>query len=146
MKTGEKASPIGGQGPGLWFLALSPRSRRKNGVWANTKQQSGEVFPAMWLERLRAMLGEQRNGRLAGAEFRDAADGGDLDAGDFAGKAGCGRGGEEEFVVFAAVDGLGQGCGGVDGQGGSGYLGGYAGLGAEVSEVGGEAVAKVDSG
>lgn len=92
------------------------------------------------------MLGEQRNGRLAGAEFRDAADGGDLDAGDFAGKAGCGRGGEEEFVVFAAVDGLGQGCGGVDGQGGSGYLGGYAGLGAEVSEVGGEAVAKVDSG
>jgi hypothetical protein len=71
---------------------------------------------------------------------------GDGNAGDFAGDAGGGWGCEEEFVVFSAVEGLGKGCGGVDGEGGGLDLGGYTGLFAEVDEVGGEAVTEVDGG
>ena len=67
-------------------------------------------------------------------------------AGDAARQAGGRRGGEEQFVVFAAVEGLRQGCGRVDGQGGCIDFGGYAGLLAEVGEIGGEAVAEVDGG
>ena len=48
---------------------------------------------------------------VTGTGFEDAADLGDGNAGDFAGHAGCGRSGEEEFVVLAAVEGLGEGCG-----------------------------------
>jgi len=60
-----------------------------------------------------------------------------------AGADGCGK---EQFVVFAAMEGLGEGCGCVDGQQGRIDLGGDAGLLAEMSEVGGEAVAQVEGG
>jgi len=105
-----------------------------------------EVLPALGVEGLGALGGEERYGRLAGAESRDAADSGDGDAGDLAGQAGLGGGGKEEFVVFSAMEGLGQGCAGMDGKQSGIDLGGYSGLLAEVGEVGGEAVAEVDGG
>ena len=86
------------------------------------------MLPALWFQRLRALRGEQRDGGLAGAEFPDAADQGDWNAGNLAGQAGRGGGGEEQFVVFATVEGLGQGCGRVDGQGRGIDLCGHAGL------------------
>ncbi len=63
-----------------------------------------------------------------------------------AGHAGSRRSGEEQFVVFAAVESLGEGCGRVNGQGGRIDFGGDAGLLAQVGEIGGEAVAEVDGG
>ena len=66
---------------------------------------------------------------------------------------GGGRGGEEQLVVFAAVEQRGD-LGAVVEGGGEGVkrkcgeveFGGDVGGGAEVSEVGGEAVAEVDAG
>ena len=89
---------------------------------------------------------EERDGGAAGSPGEDAADPGDGNAGDFAGQAGSGWSGKEKFVVFAAVEGLGEGCGGVDGQGCGIDLGGYAGFLAEVGKIGGEAVAEVEGG
>lgn len=104
------------------------------------------MLPALGFQRLAALRSDERDGGAVGAERKDAADSGDGNAGDFAGKAGGGRGGEEEFVVFSAVEGLGEGCGWVDGQGGSIDFGGYAGFLAEAGEIGGEAVAEVEGG
>jgi hypothetical protein len=98
------------------------------------------------LKGLCALLSEQRNCGLAGAGLHDAADSGDGNPGDLSGQAGRGRGSEEEFVVFPAVEGLGEGCGGMDGDQSRIDLGGYTGLLAEVGQVGGEAVAQVDGG
>ena len=74
------------------------------------------MLPALGIQRLAALRGDERDGGAVGAEWEDEADLGDEDSGDFAGKAGGGPGGEEEFVVFSAVEGLGEGCGWVDGQ------------------------------
>jgi len=104
------------------------------------------MLPALRFERLCALLREQRNCGLAGTELHDAADSGDGNPGDLSGQAGCGRGSEEEFVVFPAVKGLGEGCGGMDGDESRIDLGGYTGLLAEVGQVSGEAVAKIDGG
>jgi hypothetical protein len=95
---------------------------------------------------LGALWGEERDSGAAGAGFKDAADWGDGNAGYSTGDAGCVWGGEEEFVVFSAVEGLGNGCGRVDGEGCGLDLGGYTGLFAEVGEIGGEAVTEVDGG
>lgn len=88
----------------------------------------------------------ERDGGAAGVGGKDAADAGEGDSGEGAGDAGEGRGGEEEFVVLAAVEGLGLGGQGVDGDGGEVELGTDLGGGAEVGEVGGEAVGEVDAG
>src|ERR1035441_2912246 len=105
-----------------------------------------EVLPALRVEGLGALRGEKRYGGPAGAESRDAADSGDGKAGDLAWQAGLRGGGKEEFIVFSAVEGLGQGCAGMNGKQSGIHLGGYSGLLAEVGEVGGEAVAEVDGG
>jgi hypothetical protein len=102
------------------------------------------MFPAMSFERLAAFRSQQHDDRLAGAEFHDPADPGDGNPGDLAGKARCGRSGEEQFVVLSAVQGLGEGRGVVDGQQSGIDLSSYAGLLADVSEVGRQAVAEVD--
>jgi hypothetical protein len=104
------------------------------------------VLPALGVEGLGALGGEERYGGLAGAECRDAADPGYGNAGDLARQAGGRRGSKEEFVVFSAMEGLGQACARKDGKQSGIHLGGYSGLPAEVSEVGGEAVAEVDGG
>ena len=98
----------------------------------------------MRYERLGALRGEQRDGGLTGPGREDAADWGDGNAGDCTRQAGGVWGGEEEFIVFAAVEGLGEGCGGMDGQGRGIDFGGYTGFMAEVSQIGGEAVAQVN--
>ena len=95
------------------------------------------MLPSPRFQRLGALRGEQRDGGLTGAGGEDAADLREGNTGDFARRASSGRGGEEEFVVFSAVEGLGQGCGGVDGQGRGIDFGGYTGLGTEVGEIGG---------
>ncbi len=70
----------------------------------------------------------------------------DVNAFDARGDAGGGRRGEEQLVVFSAVENL-SGCRGRgEGQGGSVKLRGDAGFGAEMGEIGGEAVAQVDGG
>ena len=104
------------------------------------------MFPALRLEGTRALRSKQRNVGLAGTPFRDAANSADCNAGYSAGQARCGWGGEEEFVVFSAVEGLGEGCGGMDGKESGIDLGGYAGLLAEVGEIGRETVAEIDGG
>ena len=88
---------------------------------------------------------------FAGGE--DAADLGDGDAGDGAGDFGGGGGGEEELVVFAAVEQGGDlgavvegDCERVQREGCEVEFGRDVGGGAEVGEVGGEAVAEVDAG
>ena len=62
------------------------------------------------------MRGEEGDGGMVEASGEDAADWGDGDAGDLPGETGGGWSGEEEFVVFSAVEGLEKGCGGVDGE------------------------------
>ena len=104
------------------------------------------MLPALRFERLGALRGEERHGGLAGAQLCDAADSGDGDAGDRAGQANLRGGGEQKFVVFSAVEGLGQGCGAVDGKLSGVDLGGYARLPAEMGQIGGEAVAQVNGG
>src|SRR5580658_854574 len=101
------------------------------------------MLPALALQRLGAVLRDQRDGRAARARAKDAADAGDGDAGDSSGHADGGRGGEEEFVIVSAVQGVVEGCAGMDGQKRGVDFRGYAGLFAEAGEVGGEAVAEV---
>jgi hypothetical protein len=83
----------------------------------------------------------------------DGAYGGNADAGDGFGNAGCWVGGEEELIVFAAVQsGLEGGCGGerlgerMERECGCVDAGGDARLVAEVGEVSGDAVGDVDAG
>lgn len=104
------------------------------------------MLPSVRYQRLGALRCEESNGGLACAGFEDAADSCDRDAGDGAGQAGADGRGEEQFVVFAAMKSLGEGCCRVDGQQGRIDLGGDAGLLAEMSEVGREAVAQVEGG
>jgi len=96
---------------------------------------------------------DDRHLRFVFARFEDAADARDGDAGYGARNSCRGCGGEEELVVFAAVKKRGDlgavvECGGegVEGECGEVELGGDVGGGAEVSEVGGQAVAEVDAG
>ena len=104
------------------------------------------MLPSVRFEWLGALRREECYDGLACAGFEDAADSGDGDAGDGAGQA-CADGRcEEQFVVFAAVESLGEGCCRVDGQQGRIDLGGDVGLLAEMSKVGGEAVAQVEGG
>ena len=104
------------------------------------------MLPSVRFERLGALRREESNGGLAGAGFEDAADSCDRDAGDGARQAGGEGRGEEQFVVFAAMKSLGERCCRVDGQQGRIDLGSDAGLLAEMSEVGREAVAQVEGG
>src|ERR1035441_9357194 len=85
-----------------------------------------EVLPALGVKGLGALRGEKRYGGPAAAECRDAADSGDGNAGDLAWQAGLRGGGKEEFVVFSAVEGLGQGCAGMNGKQSGIHLGGYS--------------------
>ena len=103
-------------------------------------------MPALGIEGLGALRGEKGDGGSVGARGEDAADLGDGDAGDFAWETRRGWNGEKEFVVFSAVEGLGEGCGGVDGELSRVNFGGYAGFFAQVGEIGGEAVTDVDCG
>ena len=107
---------------------------------------AGEVLPAMWLEGFRAGLGQQGGlwpARMRGQNLANFMDG---NTGDFARQLCRGGCGEEELVVFSAVEDL-IGCReGDEGQSSGVELGGDAGLSAEVGEVGGEAVAQVDGG
>ena len=104
------------------------------------------MLPALRFEGLRALLRKQEDAGLGGAARGHAADAGERDTGDAAREARGGRRGEEQFVVFAAVQGLVERSSGSDGQGGGLDFGGEAGLFAEVHEVGGEAVANIDGG
>jgi hypothetical protein len=96
---------------------------------------------------------EERDARFIFARAVKCADAGDGDSGDAAGDASLCRGGEEEFVVFSSVECGGEGlfgrellCEGVEGDGRGVELCAEVGGFAEVSEVGGEAVAEVDGG
>ena len=104
------------------------------------------MFPTLRFEGARPLCGEQRNASPAWAGFGDTADISDGDTGDFARKAHCRRGGEEQFVVFSAMEGLFEGRAGMDGKQSGIDLGGYAGLFADVGKIGGEAVAEVYRG
>ena len=55
-----------------------------------------------------------------------------------------GRSGEEELVVVAAMEGLGEGCGVVDREQSGVDLGGDAGFLADMGKISREAVAEVD--
>jgi len=74
--------------------------------WMNARH-SGEVFPTLRLERLAAFSGTQRNGRTGFVPAKNAADAGDGNSGNGPGDMCAGRGGKEEFVIFAAIEGLG---------------------------------------
>jgi hypothetical protein len=104
------------------------------------------MLPAFGNEWFGALRGEQRNGWAIAAERDNTADSGDGDAADLSGNAGIGGGNEEELVVLSAVEGLSEGCSGVDGKQGGVDFGGNVRLLANVGEVGGKAVADVDGG
>lgn len=104
------------------------------------------MLPALRSQGFAALRRDERDGGAVGAEAEDAADFADGNAGDGAGQTDGGWSGEKEFVVFASVEGMGEGCGWVDGQGVQIDFGGYAGFFTEVGEIGGKAVAKVDGG
>ena len=87
---------------------------------------------------------KERDDGLVAADREDTADSGDGDAGDFARQARRSWGGEEQFVVFPAMEGLFEGRAGMDGEQCGIDLGGYAGFFAEVGKIGREAVAEVD--
>ena len=102
------------------------------------------MFPAVRFEELGALLGDEGKDRPARAGFQDAADARYGDAGNGARHAGGGRTGEEQLVVFTSMESLGEGCCRVDGQGSRIDLSRYAGLLAEMSKVGREAIAQVE--
>ena len=77
---------------------------------------------------------------------KNAADAGDGNSGDGPGDMRAGRGGKQELVIFAAIEGLGQGGGGMEREPGGVYLSGDARFLAEMGEIGGEAVAQVNGG
>ena len=107
----------------------------------------------MGLEFEAVGAGENGHLRLVPARGEDPADLRDGDVGDGARNFCGGRCGEEEFVVFAAVEERGElgavvECGGegMDGEGGEFEFGRDLGGGAEMGEVGGETVAEIDAG
>jgi len=104
------------------------------------------MLPAAGSERVRASMGDEGDGVCSGASADDAADAVDGNSGDAARDARGGRRGEEQFVVFAAMEGLLERCAGMDGQGSGQKLDADAGFIAEMGEIGGEAVADIDSG
>jgi hypothetical protein len=100
------------------------------------------------LEPEAVVVAEDRHLRFGCVWLEDAAYACDGDVGDGARNFGGGGGGEEQLVVFAAVEEGGdlgavvEGCGeGVERERGEVEFGGNVGGGAEVGEVGGEAVA-----
>jgi len=111
------------------------------------------AFPAVGLEFEAVGAGEDGHLRFVPARGEDPADLRDGDVGDGARNFCGGRCGEEEFVVFAAVEERGElgavvECGGegMDGEGGEFEFGRDLGGGAEMGEVGGETVAEIDAG
>ena len=106
------------------------------------------MLPAARREGLRAIRGEEHNGRAAGAGPQNPADWSDGHAGDTARNACRRRSGEEEFIILAAVKSLlqscGQGRGAVDGQYRRVDLRGDAGRRAEMGEIAREAVTEID--
>ena len=74
------------------------------------------------------------------------ADARDGDAGDATRDARCGRRGEKQLIVFAAVECLFEVCCGMDGQGVGFESSADVGFVAEMREIGGEAVTEVDGG
>jgi hypothetical protein len=114
------------------------------------------VLPALGWQWMAAACGvDERELGLPGAARDQAADAGEANSGEGARDGCAGPGGEEKFVVFAAMKrgveagwAVGKQRAGavVDGDGGGVELGGDAGSGAEVGEVGGETIAEVDGG
>ncbi len=103
-------------------------------------------MPAVGVEGLGALRGKEGDCGATGAAREDASDFCNGNASDFLGDAGgCGRG-EEEFIVFTAIEGLGEGCGHVEGELSGIHFGGYAGFLAKVGKIGGEAVTEIDGG
>jgi len=102
------------------------------------------VLPTLRVEGLQAASGDQPDHGLACAATENAADLRDWDASDFARYARGIWSGKQELIVFAAVKSLLKRGRGMDGQGGSRYFGGDAGLLAEMREIGGETIAEVD--
>ena len=111
------------------------------------------MFPAAGLKLEAVVVAEDAHLRLAGSWFEDSADAGDGDVvdgtGDFSGRGG----GEEKLVVFTPVEesiDLGSvielGGEGMEGKRGKVEFGGDIGGRAEVSEIGGEAVAEINAG
>ena len=84
------------------FIIRGPRSRRRTA-------SSTEVLPAAGFERARAGGCQQSHGGAATARANDAADVGERDACDACRDAPAGWCREEQFVVFAAVEGLIEG-------------------------------------
>ena len=108
------------------------------------KPESGEMFPSVGFKRELALWGDKGDERASFAGAEDAADACDGDSSDGLRDAGRGWGGEEKLVVLSAVQGLLLGGAGADRQASGIDLGGDGRLGAEMGEVGGEAVAEVD--
>ena len=104
------------------------------------------MFPALGFEGLKALWGADGDGWFGFAGAQDAANARDGDSGDGIGDAGRRGGGEEELVVFSAVERLGEGCGEVGREERGVDFGGDARFFAEVGEISGEAVADVDCG
>lgn len=74
------------------------------------------MLPALWLEGLAALRSDQGDGGAVAGGLDDAADFCDGKARDFCGDASAGRSGEEELIVFSTMEGLGQGCAGMERQ------------------------------
>ena len=102
------------------------------------------MLPAARREGLRAIRGEERNGRAAGAGPQNPADWSDGHAGDTARHACRRRSGEEEFIIFAAVKSLLQNRSSMDGYDCRVDLRGDAGRRTEMGEIGREAVTEID--
>ena len=67
------------------------------------------MLPAMRFQRFAVIAGDQNQARLAFLQGQDAADRRQRNSGDAARDAGFRGRGEEEFVVFAAVQGMHRG-------------------------------------
>jgi hypothetical protein len=105
-----------------------------------------EVFPGARLELDWAGCVEQRDLRPSGTAFEDASDLRYGYAGDPAWEFCASTGGEEQLVIFASVQRVGQGGSGRDGQRGFVNLCGYAGFRAEAHKIEREPIAQVHGG
>jgi len=104
------------------------------------------VFPTLRLKRLGTLRGEERDGWPVAAGLEDAADSCDWNSCDLPWNVRFGRRREEQFVVVSAMKGVVKARAGMDGQQRWVDFGGYAGLLAEMGQIGGEPVAEVDGG
>ena len=104
----------------------------------------GKMLPALRGEVPGSFGRDQGKERVSAARLEDAADLRHRNACNGTRHPSRGRGGEEEFVVLASMQGLLKGRSGVQRQGACVHFGGYAGFLAQVGQISGKPVAKVE--